>query len=164
MSGKKQSGQILLIVVLVIVVASTIGLSLASRSITSLKTSTEEAESQKALAAAEAGIERAIQGNVLSPGLNVLYSNDLGNKSSYSVDITGGIQNSTFLVNGGNKIQKDEGADIWFVEHNPDGSLDYSTVKNPNFVNLYWGSTTESCSNQANMPAAIEAIAHKKAS
>src|SRR3989344_9543942 len=61
---RRQAGQILLIVILVIVISSTVGLSLVSRSITSLRTSTEEAESQEALAAAEAGGERALQGNI----------------------------------------------------------------------------------------------------
>ena len=58
---EKQKGQVLLIVVLVMIVALTVGLSLISRSITNLRTSTEEAESQKALAAAEAGIEQALE-------------------------------------------------------------------------------------------------------
>ncbi len=49
---KNQSGQALLIIVLVMVVALTIGLSVASRTITNLRTSREQASSQKALSAA----------------------------------------------------------------------------------------------------------------
>jgi len=63
-----QKGQALLIVVLVMVVALTVGLSIASKTIISLRTSTEEANSQKALAAAEAGIEQALKTNQIASG------------------------------------------------------------------------------------------------
>jgi len=151
MALKKQKGQILLIVILVVIVASTIGLSLASRSITSLRTSTEEAESQKALAAAEAGMERAIQGNIPMGARD-----NLTNNSNYATTVTQ-VQSSSFLINGGNLIPKDEGADIWFVNHNADGTLDYSSVLSPQFLHLYWGSPSEICGS-SNAPAAIQAI------
>jgi hypothetical protein len=160
MSLGKQNGQTLLIVVLVVIVALTVGLSLASRSITSLKTSTEEAESQKALAAAEAGIERAIQGSV---PVSVSNPNVLGSdgkmNSSYSTAVTQ-VDGTSFRINGGNVIPKDEGADVWFVPHNPDdGKLNYNddSSTNPGSVNLYWGLSGEDCS-AANKPAAIQAI------
>lgn len=150
---QKQAGQVLLIVVLVIIIASTIGLSIATRSITSLRTSTEEAESQKALAAAEAGIERAIQGSIPM----AIGDADLGNKSSYVTEFSP-VDSANFLINGGNVIPKDEGADVWLVEHNSDGSLDYSTVKSPQFFNLYWGSSSEACVPSSTAPAAIQVI------
>lgn len=152
-SGRQvQAGQVLLVVVLIIIIASTIGLSIASRSITSLKTSTEEAESQKALAAAEAGIERAVQGStpIAIPGSN------LSNNSSYSTSFTQ-IQSSSFLLNGGNLIPKDEGTDVWLVNHNADGTLDYASSLSPQFLHLYWGTTTEACGS-SNAPAAIQAV------
>lgn len=148
---QKQSGQILLIVILVIIVVSTVGLSLASRSITSLRTSTEEAESQKALAAAEAGIERAIQGNT-----PVAAQDNLGNNSSYTTTLTQ-VQKASFLLNGGNVIPKDEGTDVWFVNHNADGTPDYSSALSPNFLHLYWGVPLDVCGTLT-APAAIQAI------
>ena len=54
---KYQKGQILLLVVLVMTIALTIGLSLATRTITDIRTTTEEENSQRAFSAAEAGIE-----------------------------------------------------------------------------------------------------------
>lgn len=151
MRQQREKGQILLIVILVIIVASTIGLSLASRSITSLRTSTEEAESQKALSAAEAGIERAIQGLV-----PIAVGDNLSNNSSYSTQFTQ-VQSSSFLINGGNIIPKDEGADVWLVGHNADGTPDYSSVLSPNFLHLYWGSTSEVCGTPT-APAVVQAI------
>ena len=55
-----QKGQVLLLVVLASVIALTVGLAAISRSITSTRISTEESNSQKALSAAEAGIEEQI--------------------------------------------------------------------------------------------------------
>src|SRR3972149_7458157 len=56
-------GQVFLIVLLVMVIALTVGLSVASRNIVSLRTSEEERDSQRALAAAEAGIEQSLKTN-----------------------------------------------------------------------------------------------------
>lgn len=148
----RQAGQVLLIVVLVIIVASTIGLSLGSRSITSLRSSTEEAESQKALAAAEAGIERSIQGSIPI----AIQGENPSNNSSYSTQFTQ-VQSFSFLINGGNLIPKDEGADVWFVGHNSDGTPDYSSSISANFLHLYWGVSTEACGTST-APAAIQAI------
>lgn len=171
----QQRGQTLLIVILVIIVVSTIGLSLASRTITSLKSSTEEAESQKALFAAEAGIERAIKMQA-QEGVVIISSNgDIGNNSNYEAAVTQFASAASFLLNGGtqiknstgtvikiipNIVQKDEGVDVWFAEHKTDdGSINYATVKSPTHVNLYWGTTSESCTDLTKpKPAAIEAI------
>ena len=49
----------LLVVVLTMIVALTVGLSLASRTITNMKISKQNEESQRAFQAAEAGIELA---------------------------------------------------------------------------------------------------------
>lgn len=151
-SPNGEAGQILLIVILVIIIASTIGLSLASRSITSLRTSTEEAESQKALAAAEAGIERAIQGSIPI----AVQGNNPSNNSSYSTSLTE-ILSSNFPINGGNVIPKDEGADIWIVSHDNNNSPIYSEAQSLQFINLYWGLASEVCGTPT-APAAIQAI------
>lgn len=144
-SPRGEAGQVLLIVILVIIVASTVGLSLASRTITSLRSSTEEAESQKALSAAEAGIERTIQGSI-----PIGVEDNLSNNSNYATTVDQ-VNSSSFLINGGNVIPKDEGTDVWFIKHNPDGSLDYSdySTTSPNFLNLYWGFSSDGCSDAA---------------
>jgi hypothetical protein len=151
-----QKGQILLIVVLVIIVASTVVLSLVSRTITSIRTSTEEIESQKALSAAEAGIERAIKKNILTESDN--FNDVLPNNTSYSTDIKT-IGSSNFILNGGNTIVKNEGVDIWFVNrNNVTGELDYSSSPSslPS-INLFWGYESDACDTSSN-PAAIETI------
>lgn len=57
MTSKKQSGQILVLVLLVVVVVLAVGLSVASRNLTNLKTSTQAEQSQRAFTAAEGGVE-----------------------------------------------------------------------------------------------------------
>lgn len=166
----------LLVVILAIIAASTVGLSILSRTITSQKSSTEEAESQKALAAAEAGIERAIQGNVDITKTVILDSQGNVN-SSYDAKVTQFNNASSFLLNGGtsiyaedgvtvtktipNIVQKDEGADVWFAQHDvADGSIKYSSATFPASstpqLNIFWGLPSESCTGT--MPSAIEVI------
>src|SRR5688572_23181590 len=115
---EKQRGQVLLIVVLVMIVALTVGLSLISRSITNLRTSTEEAESQKALAAAEAGIERALESGTIETG-----NFDSGSvQVNYSTAVQD-VRGSEFLLNGGNDIPRDDGADVWLATYTDDDSI-----------------------------------------
>lgn len=163
---EKQAGQVLLIVVVAFLVLSIVGFSLASRIITSQKTSTEEAESQKALAAAEAGIERAIQGNapVGSPpdanGISIGVGGNLGSNTNYATQFRE-VNGSDFLIYGGNAVEKDEGADVWFVNHDGDGNPDYSSPTIPTSLSLYWGSSSDGtdgeCSDST-APAAIQVI------
>lgn len=54
---RKRSGQILILVLLVVVVALAIGLSVASRNLTNLRTSVQTEQSQRAFNAAEGGVE-----------------------------------------------------------------------------------------------------------
>lgn len=54
---KRRRGQILILVLLVVVVALAVGLSVASRNITNLRTSTQTEQSQRAFSAAEGGVE-----------------------------------------------------------------------------------------------------------
>src|SRR3990167_1871590 len=67
MKSAVKPGQVLILVLLVVVVALAVGLSVASRNITNVRTSTQTEESQKAFSAAEAGIE-----SILSQGLGSL--------------------------------------------------------------------------------------------
>lgn len=148
--GRKDKGQALLIIILILVVALTIGLSIALRSVTTVRLTTEEQDSQKALAAAEAGIERVLKtGASLS---NVTLSN---NATIRQVDISP-ISGDEVLINAGLPVVKDDGIDIWFTNY-PDYS---GSLYNPNFFSLFWGDSNESCTPNPgqNMPAAIEVI------
>jgi hypothetical protein len=140
---KDQRGQIFLVVLLVMVITMTVGLSVASRNIVSLRTSREERDSQRALAAAEAGIEQSLKSG---SGITATsFSGDPGTSYSTSVSQVSGTQ---FLVHGGNEVLKDEGTDIWLVPHDANNDPDYSTSWNGS-LRIYWGDSSGSCNNGA---------------
>lgn len=125
-----ESGQILLVSILVAVIALTIGLSVATRTITNTKVSTEETNSQKALAAAEAGVEQLA--NKTDSTTAVEFSAPIGDASFKANAV--GIAGKEILLNGGASVAADDGADIWLS--------DYPKYDNPlNFnsgITLYW--------------------------
>lgn len=151
MSLNNQKGQVLLIVVLIMVVALTVGLSVVSRTITSLRTSTEQVNSQKALSAAEAGVEQQLLNT------NVSIGNKTIGTTSYNTTIASVSGTSPFLLNGGNLVQKDDGAYIWIT---PFSSNPANLWQNPwnGTLTIYWGSTSDICSQNpaTNTAAALE--------
>jgi hypothetical protein len=108
----RESGQILLIVVLAAVISLTVGLSVASRVITNTRTTTDQVNAQKALSAAEAGVEQSLKSFSASSGTFT------GTNNKYTATPQQ-IKNSQFLVNGGNLVAQDDGADIWLSDHDP---------------------------------------------
>lgn len=105
-----EKGQILLIVILAAVVSLTVGLSAVSRTITNTRVTTEEANSQKALSAAEAGIEELVSSRSTT-GRSIPKTN-LSNNSSFEAGLTP-IRSNEVLLNGGSQVLKDDGADVW---------------------------------------------------
>jgi len=88
-----RSGQILIIVLLVIVVVLAVGLSVASRNITNLRTATQSEQSQRAFSAAEGGVEEIL--SKLNQYEGVIAS---GGTISPTVDVGG--QNVQVVVSG----------------------------------------------------------------
>lgn len=133
---KDEKGQALLLVVLVMIVASTIGLSLVSRSIVQVKTAKDSADSQKAFSAAEAGIEQALQTG------NGAISQSLGNNASIGSVSIATTQGSKFILNNNTQVLQDEGIDLWLAT--------YPTYQNPwtGTVRVYWG-TVPDCDEAA---------------
>lgn len=140
-----ERGQILLIVVLVMVVTLTIGLSVVTRTITSLRTVEEEASSERAFSAAEAGIERALVDNAANSGS---FSN-----ATYTTSVIQ-LSGVEFLLGGGSAILRDDAVDIWLSN--------YPNYTNPWTGNLtiYWGQDSDTCntSEESNTMAALEVI------
>jgi len=154
---RDEGGQVLLIIILVMVVALTVGLSFISRSITTIRTSREEASSQKALSAAEAGIEQ-----VLKTGVSITLGTFSGTDATYNATAIP-VLGTEVLVNGGNSVPKDEGADIWLVGHNilsgdPDFSIPWAPLGGN--LTIFWGSSSDVCNpNPAiNTMAALEVV------
>ncbi len=136
-----EKGQTVLIIILVMVVALTVGLSLALRSVTNLRISTEEENSQRALSAAEAGIEQVIQTNT------PLANQNLGNNSTIKQVNIVQVQSTDFLLNGGNLVDKDNGTTVWLVPHT--GNVpNYGSPWNGTLA-VNWEVSGSDCSNAA---------------
>lgn len=69
-----KSGQVLILVLLTVIVVLTIGLSVASRNITNLRTTTQTEQSQRAFTAAEGGIEDVLS-SIDTPSFQNNYRN-----------------------------------------------------------------------------------------
>jgi type II secretory pathway pseudopilin PulG len=152
-----QSGQVLLISLLVMIVVLTVGLSVAVRTITTTRMTTAEDSSQRAFSAAEAGIERALTAGA---GQTITGDFTASNNSKYeakttplSVDAGGGI-----LVDNGAFIPKDEPVDVWLSKY-PDYSSPWAGS-----LTIYWVSSLDSypdnCSTKAenSNPPALEVV------
>lgn len=114
-----ESGQALLIILLVMTVGLTIGLSSIGRSSTDIKISTQMEDSARAFAAAEAGIEAALKGETSGNGT---FSD---NKATYTFTSAAAGNSSQFRVNN---VSVGDTYTVWLVKHNDtDGTLDPST-------------------------------------
>lgn len=136
------------------VVTLTVGLSIATRSITNIRLSTEEQDSQRAFSAAEAGIDRAIKANSNIAGQN------LGNDAFIKQVAVTSLSGSSFIVNNGLPALRDDGADIWLVSHNSDETPNYTgSVWGNTPVEINWGQASDVCSaGSDNTAAALEII------
>ena len=140
---KSQNGQTIIILLLVMVVGLTIGLSMVSRSLTDIKISQQTEQSQRAFSAAEAGLEYA-----LSQGLVNIAGGDIpqtiitpGVSYSGKVSKTGA---EGYELKGQAAIEQDDVAQI-----NLD-PLDIEAGGIATSINIFWG---ERGTNQVPNPA-----------
>ncbi len=135
----KNSGQILVVILLIMVVGLTVGLALMGRTTTDIALTTKISDSSRAFNAAEAGIEKVLQPNYVAvynspvPVASGAYytlstPTDLGASGTYY---------SSSIVNVGEEFV------VWLVGHNDTtGELDESTVYTGNSVILCYTDST----------------------
>lgn len=142
-----QKGQALLIVVMVMVIALTVGLSILVRTTSSVHTSNEDENSQRAFSAAEAGVEQSLVSGSAVP------LTTLAGSTSYQTAIAT-VGGPAFNLSNGTIVLKDDPVDIWLST--------YPTYAGPWNGNLTinWGSASDVCnpSEAVNTQAAIELI------
>ncbi|HWY79697.1 MAG TPA: pilus assembly PilX N-terminal domain-containing protein [Candidatus Sulfotelmatobacter sp.] len=143
-----QKGQILLIVVLVMVTALTVGLSVAARSIMNTKISQDSANSERAFSAAEAGIEQSLTHSSATSG------SFISNNSAYQTNIIS-VSGTQFALNNGAPILKDSAVDLWLSQY-----PNYTPPWTGNNLTFYWGNVADICdpSPALNTMAALEII------
>lgn len=143
-----QKGQALVIILLVLAVASTVVISLASRTVTDITITTKEKESARAFSAAEAGIEAALVGGPTQE--------TLAGGESYVAETSTAIGGTEF--NFPEEISAGETVSVWFVSHDPvTGALSCSAGP------CFSGSQIDVCWGKSGTPAnssapAIEAM------
>lgn len=135
-----QNGQVVLVILLVMAVVLTVGLSIASRSVTDVKISQQSQEAARALWVAQAGLEKAIKSNILLPGS---FDND---SVTYEVTRQG--------LGGGNdylypqKIGANESATIWLVGHDEETREINTSTFFSGKLTIYWGNPGESATTE----------------
>ena len=141
---RNQKGQALLIIVLVMVVALTVGLSVASRTIINLRNTQEQASSQKALSAAEAGVEQAIKTQA-----HISVKTFDSGRVSYSTTKTDlGNTSLPFLIAGKNQVSKNDAVYVWLSPYTSNFNTVWPTSGTANLT-IYWGENSDGCSNAA---------------
>ena len=143
MVKKGNSGQTLLIILLIAAVILTVGLAIASYSITDIKISQQEEESARAFSAAEAGIEESLK---IGSATDVTVGNITAKVSK--VD-QGGGKDFNF---GELKFASGELTNVWLIGHTAQGELNPSESFPANGkITICWGEAGQI--SEANPPA-----------
>lgn len=148
-----QSGQAVLIILLIMTVILTIGLSVVSRSVTDVKISQQTQEAARAFWVAQAGLEKAIKANagILTETLNNI---------DYSVSKIGLGAGKEFVFP--EKAKASESVTLWLVGHNEStGEID-ETVSFKDKITLYWGNEGEFSDLKDTTPALEATLIYNK--
>jgi Tfp pilus assembly protein PilX len=146
---KYQSGQTALIALLVLTIATTVGLSLIARSTTDVSVTRNIEESTRAFSAAEAGIEEALKSGVagagtIDPALGVSYSVTIASVS--------GTATNPFVFP--QKTLSENTETVWLVNHSDAGTI----IENP----TYTADTIDVCwSSESITPAIVVSVLYK---
>lgn len=141
-----QRGQLVLVVVLSIAVALTVGLSVASRVVMNLKISKENEESQRAFQAAEAGLQGILEGK--AGGTQQTLAN---NATFLAIESDAGLQGTEILVNNGEEVDQDMGADVWLSRYDPQGMATF-TLPFTGDLRVVWGTGEQTiCSEPSSL-------------
>ena len=148
-----KSGQILILVLLIVVVALAVGLSVASRNIVNLRTSTQTKESQRAFGAAEGGVEDVLSkltkiSSDIKLGTSTSGCSVVGSTATCSVPVSSDITASVNVK--GSKVYESK------VELGEVGQIDLTGLVNPpaSQVEVHWAKGSAENSNGG--PASLE--------
>ena len=148
----KQSGQIVLITLLVLTIATTVALSLIARTTIDTTITNNIEESSRAFSAAEAGVEEALQSGVGSGGTRVL----TGSTASYNVTVAG-IGGAAGVFEFPQKTISGATETLWLVNHDGSGALIESPTYTSSYVDVCWSSETTT-------PAIVATLLYKESS
>jgi type II secretory pathway pseudopilin PulG len=133
----KNSGQALLVVLISLAAIVTVVLSIVSRSVSGVRSTTKEEESTRAFSAAEAGVEKALISG--TTGSIASEPNELDN-AAYQANVTNYAQGSTSFIYPKDLASGDT-ATVWFVSHDGNGDL----ACNPSTLPCFTGTQMRIC-------------------
>lgn len=146
------SGQILVLVLLVVLVGMTVGLSVASRTLTTLRNQAELTESNRAFSAAEAGIEQAL--------LQLKQGNDCsGNSCAPSID---NVQTNVSVIDVGGSSNPGRSYGVSSLNKDEVFQLNLDSFSGAS-VNVYWGNNGDN-GNCASSAALVSTLVYINAS
>ena len=128
----RQSGQIVLITLLILAVGTTLALSLIGRTTIDVSISSQVEESSRAFSAAEAGVEEALRSGQGTSGAQVLTSGVSYTTTVASVGGNAGV----FQLSKKTEVGSTE--TVWFVDHNPDGSINETLTFTGENLDICW--------------------------
>lgn len=139
---RNQTGQVILVLILIITVALAIGLSVIQRSLSDVSTSSKVEQSSRAFSAAEAGIEKALKGDY--SGVNFTENNSSARVTDKGlIPIVGQL---TFRQDPLEypALSKEEVAHIWLADPNADLPTCTPTdvCYKQDTLEVYWGNST----------------------
>lgn len=128
--------------VLIMTVALTIGISVVQRSLSDVSTSTKIEQSSRAFSAAEAGIERALKDDYRAVNFPENNSSATVSTNSLIPAIPSGFnrQDPFECPPGESKLAKEDMAQIWLADPNSSSSPPAEYYKPPSHrLDVYWG-------------------------
>lgn len=150
MNHRSASGQILVLVLLVVLVALTIGLSIASRTLSTLRNTAELDQSNRAFSAAEAGIERTLALLKADPNLDCEVTDCTGNISGIDAKVTVADAGGTTDAFGLSTLEKDDVLQV---------NLDTYSGSS---LDLYWGNQGDNAGSTCpNASAVVVSVVYK---
>ncbi len=142
---KKQAGQVLLIIVMILATVLTVVLSISFKAATDTQITKLEEESQKTLAAAEAGIEEALR-TKQPPGSSILIESISSlSGSGFSGTATTVVISDTDFISP--LLQKDDQYTFYLADYDPANTTFGSSFTGP--ITIYYGSSGANCANLA---------------
>lgn len=137
---RKQKGEIILIILLVMAVGLTIGLSVAGRSLTDVRLSNQIEESGRAFSAAEAGIEEALKAGITST--TATYQGSTTN-ATYKVALSS-LGGTASQFSFPNTILEGDTQTIWLVPNLDTGpDLSAGNQYAANTITICWSKISE---------------------
>lgn len=139
----KQKGQVVLILILIMTVALSIGLSIVQKSLVDVSTASKVEQSSRAFSAAEAGIEKVLQPGGTCFGNCINFTENSSKASVSGVSLIPYIQPPSIIQDALElpPLAKEDVAQVWLA--------DYNSVSNPptagyaqNTLDIYWGNSS----------------------